>query len=165
MFAKMMKKLCLHRGYEQQFQVPMSGSGILRDTPGKGKHTILRASRLPPCILRPASNAGKCTRIGRTWGSQRAHKYQDPTNNGFWYPPHKHTRWYGVYGIWYRIYGIWYIKIRILQTMIFLVAPFYWALEPECEILMFMWSFGALRTTAGHWPFHGFRLQSKFARG
>ena len=25
-----------------------------------------------------------------------------------------------------------------------LVSPLYWALEPECEILLFMWSFGPL---------------------
>ena len=32
------------------------------------------------------------------------------------------------------------INIRILQNSI-LVTPIYWALEPECKILMFMWSF------------------------
>ena len=36
-----------------------------------------------------------------------------------------------------------HINIRILPTMISGI-PLYWALEPECEILMFMWSFGPL---------------------
>ena len=34
--------------------------------------------------------------------------------------------------------------------------PLSWALEPECEILMFMWSFGALRMAA----FAGYSLGS-----
>ena len=33
--------------------------------------------------------------------------------------------------LYYRMFGIWYMKIRILQSMIVVVAPFYWALEPE----------------------------------
>ena len=33
-----------------------------------------------------------------------------------------------------------HVKVRILQDMVYGI-PSYWALEPECEILMFMWSF------------------------
>ena len=39
------------------------------------------------------------------------------------------------------------INIRILPNSISGI-PFYWALEPECEILMSMWSFGPLRKFA-----------------
>ena len=42
------------------------------------------------------------------------------------------------------VFFLWGPKIHIntgiIQTMI-LVSPSCWALEPECEILMFMWSF------------------------
>ena len=36
-----------------------------------------------------------------------------------------------------------HINIRIHQTW-FLVSPLFWSLEPECKILMFLWSFGPL---------------------
>ena len=39
-----------------------------------------------------------------------------------------------------------HINIRILQHMIS-VSPIYCALEPGCQILVFMWSFGSLDTT------------------
>ena len=38
-----------------------------------------------------------------------------------------------------------HINIRIIHAMISGI-PLYWALEPECQILMFMWSFGPLFT-------------------
>ena len=31
--------------------------------------------------------------------------------------------------------------MRILQTMVSGIPPTYWALEPECEILLFTWPF------------------------
>ena len=49
--------------------------------------------------------------------------------------------------------GFWLVKVellasaavypRILQTMIFGI-PFYWALGPACQTLLFRWCFGAL---------------------
>ena len=45
-----------------------------------------------------------------------------------------------------------HINIVILQTMVSGI-PLYWALESECEILMFMsmWSFGPLSLTGNDW--------------
>ena len=38
-----------------------------------------------------------------------------------------------------------YINIRILATTISgIVSPTYWPLQTECEMLLFMWSFGPL---------------------
>ena len=37
-----------------------------------------------------------------------------------------------------------HISIRILDTMISSHSSLYWALEPDCQILLFMWYFGAL---------------------
>ena len=41
-----------------------------------------------------------------------------------------------------------HINIRILKTMVS-GTPLYWDLEPECQILTFMWTFGPLAKDVG----------------
>ena len=43
-------------------------------------------------------------------------------------------------------YSTWYVSTRTLQNMISGI-PLYWAWQPECEILLFTWSFGPLGST------------------
>ena len=45
-----------------------------------------------------------------------------------------------VYGIEYMVYGM-VCSIGSYMPCV-LISPLYWALEPECQILMFTWSFG-----------------------
>ena len=46
--------------------------------------------------------------------------------------------------VWYSI--VWYniVETEASYQPWCLVSPLYWALEPECQILLFMWSFGPL---------------------
>ena len=39
-----------------------------------------------------------------------------------------------------------HLNIRILQSMV-TGSPLYWALESECEVLVFMWPLGPLQST------------------